>query len=316
MLKHTNVVLEDWDSALSDIRKLIDYVHDTFGESFGKVPYSDDGLSQVPITNKDWARWVGYEHDEQTLWFHRIVQKQPDGTCVKKYYNEKAAWFLARSVTWNAAMYIHFILHPRAMYKALLQSLACDSTCPTDIAELVASQLSHLCYGVLSIVCDENGAINRCGVQLLKDNLDTKLRRRACTNKALRRNICMQLVAQGIGGLETRIQQRNRIIQVLKGYPELKGSAVHAIERMLTLDKRLLKMNCGVSILLPYTDADKRIVHDNALAQERKANALVRAQALLEKIRSKVPLTSAERKFKSRHKELFHEERLSDEPVR
>lgn len=72
----------------------------------------------------------------------------------------------------------------------------------------------------------------------------------------------------------------------------------------------------GVSILLPYTDEDKKSVHGNALAQERKANALVRAQALREKIRSGGRLTTAERVFKSRHRELFHEERLSDEPVR
>ena len=128
--------------------------------------------------------------------------------------------------------------------------------------------------------------------------------------------ICMKLIEDGFLELDTRIQQRNRIIRFLRSAGEYAPSHVRAIERMLTLDKRLLNMNGGVSILLPYTDEDKKDIYMSDRARITQGATKERAQALLEKIRSKVPLTSAERKFKSRHKELFHEERLSDESVR
>lgn len=310
MLKRINVTLESWQQSLDIVRQLIDYVSATFGESDGNILYSEDGLPQVPVTNKQWASWIGYEHDEQTLWFRPIVKRQLNGFLARQPYGAKALLQLARSVVWNTALYIHFLrnpLHPRAMYRAVAQSLVQDSTCPQELIEPLASQISRLCYRILVAISDSDGDINRCGVQLLKDNLDTTLRGRSCTNKALRRSVCLQLVAQGIGGLETRIQQRNRILRVLKGYPALKGSAVRSIERMLTVDKELLGMNGGVAILLPYTDADKKNIYSTVQTQRRLDTVQKRVQAICEKLRAGEKLTAAERTFNSRHKDLFEQ---------
>lgn len=310
MLKRINVTLESWQGSLSIINQLKDYVSETFGETEGVVPYSDDGLSQVPVTNKQWAKWVGYEHDEQTLWFRPAVKRQLNGFFVRQPYGAKTVLHLARSVVWNATLYIHFLrkpLHPRAMFKAFVQSLMRDSTCPQDLVEPLASQLSRICYRVIAVICDGNGRINRCGIQFLKDNLDTTLHKRSCTNRTLRRNVCLQLVAQGIGGLETRIQQRNRIIRVLNGYPALKGSAVRSIERMLTKDGELLKMNGGVAILLPYAKSELKVLRNNTPNDSKRGSALERVKYLQEKIARGEKLTAAERTFKSRHKDLFEQ---------
>jgi hypothetical protein len=128
--------------------------------------------------------------------------------------------------------------------------------------------------------------------------------------------ICMKLIEDGFLELDTRIQQRNRIIRFLRSAGEYAPSHVRAIERMLLLDKELLKMNNGVAILLPYTESERvSIRRDSHRIHYDKANRN-RAEVIKKKMANEEKLTSAERKFKSLHKELFHEERLSDEPVR
>lgn len=309
MLTRVNVTAESWQDALSLISVILDYVTKSYDTSTGIIDYSDEGLSQIPITNKEWALWVGYEHDEQTLWFYPSVKRHPDGTLSRQKYGYKQAIPLAKSVIWNAALYLHFIqkpLHPRAIIKAITQSLWRDSNCePQEVIAPLASLMARLCSAVLSVVCNNSGHINRCGLQILKEELDTEYKGRTCTNKMLRRRVCMQLVAQGIGGLETRTQQRNCILQVLKAYPSLKGSAVRAIERMLTLDKKLLELNNGVAILLPYTFEERKGLCSNSYATNTKNKALQRVQDIKDKLFNGGALTAAERVFKSRHKELF-----------
>lgn len=309
MLTRFNATADSWQDATSLISAILDYVTESYGESLGAVAYNEDGLSQIPITNKEWASWVGYEHDEQTLWFYPSVKRQANGFLARQKYGYRQVVPLAKAVIWNAALYIHFLqkpLHPRAIVKAITQSLWKDSNCePQEVIAPLASLMARLCYTMLAIACNDTGHINRCGLQILKDGLDTTFKGRTCTNKALRRRVCMQLVAQGIGGLETRIQQRNRILRTLKAYPSLKGSAVRAIERMLTLDKDLLQMNNGVSLLLPYTLEDRKELCSNDYATTTKNKALQRVQDIKDKLSSGNVLTAAERKFKSRHKELF-----------
>lgn len=309
MLKRFNVTAESWQHALSLISTILDYNTKTYGESMMAIDYSEDGLPQIPITNKDWATWVGYEHDEQTLWFYPSVEVRSDKTVVRKKYGYKQVIPLAKSVIWNAALYLHFLqkpLHPRAIVKAVTQSLYKDSNCqPQEFITPLAALIAKLCATVLSIVCNDSGHINRCGLQILKDDLDTEYKGKTCTNKALRRRVCMQLVARGIGGLGTRTQQHNCILQALKAYPSLKGSAVRAIERMLTLDKKLLAMNDGVAILLPYTLEERKMLCANSYAMSTKDRTLQRVRILRDKLSRGVLLSAAERKFKYRHKELF-----------
>lgn len=119
------------------------------------------------------------------------------------------------------------------------------------------------------------------------------------------REICLELIAGGLLELETRIQQRNRIIRVLRRIGKDTPSYVRAIERMLTLDKKLLAMNDGVAILLPYTLDERKMLCANSYARSTKDRSLQRVRILQDKLSNGGALTAAERVFKSRHKELF-----------
>jgi hypothetical protein len=310
MLKRINVTWETWD----DISLLLDVlIKDTiksYGNSTGTLPIAEDGLAQVPITNKEWASWVGYEHEEQTLWFSHALHKSPSGFLVKQYYGAKSIIPLTKAVVWNAGLYIHFTggkLAPRSIRNAILQSLQYDSSCPDVLWESVAGLSEKLCKTILAIVCDADGHINRCGLQILKDNLDAPLGPRNCTNRALRRNACLQLIAMGLGTLGTRIRQNNCIVRFLKGMPNLKGSAIKAIERLLLTDKELLRMNGGVSLLLPYTEKEKHLIYTDVQRLRRKSSVETRIARIKEKVSMGQALTDAERKFKHRHKEMFEQ---------
>ena len=102
MLKRFNATAASWQNALSLISAIQDYVMESYGESLGTIDYSEKGLAQIPITNKEWAAWVGYEHDEQTLWFYPSVKLNLDGTPIRQKYGYRQVVPLAKSVIWNA----------------------------------------------------------------------------------------------------------------------------------------------------------------------------------------------------------------------
>lgn len=306
-LTRENITAREWSSILKTIAKLAKNIESTYGKSFGKPLIARRGLSQIPITNSDWAAWVGYEHEEQTLWFKQILRRSPSGYLVKCLYGPPSLLALAKSVVWNAAMYIHFLQKPlseRAMYKAILQSLQ-DSSCPEQQRQQVADATATLCTAILASVSDSNGKINRCAIQLLKDDLDTRLGPRTCTNRNLRRNLCKQLLIRGIATLNSRTMQQNMLREAVKNEPRLKGSAVRSIERMLILDKRLIEINDGVTILLPYTTEEISKIHADTKLKSNRLSTENRVLAIKEKIRNCETLSGADRKFKSKHKRLF-----------
>lgn len=307
ILKRENITGREWNSVLKEIRKLTERVSQIYGDSFGNPLMSDDGLYQIPITNKEWASWVGYEHEEQTLWFKPIFRKHPSGFLTKCPYGPPSLQALAKSIIWNTALYIHFFNKPvanRAIHRAVWQSLQ-DSSCPMDLRESVMETTAGLCIAILSSVSDAKGTINRCAIQLLKDDLDTKLGSRTCTNRNLRRNLCHQLIIQGIATLKTRTLQQNMLRTAVKGENRLKGSAVKSIERMLTTDEKLLKLNYGVSILLPYTPKEISKLRSSSRSLAEKDHIADRVNTIKEKIHNCMTLAGADRKFKSKYKDLF-----------
>ena len=308
LLKRTDITRESWLNQIAYLKRLINNTEESYADCMGKPYESMDGLFQIPLTNKEWAKWVGYEHDEQTLWFKPIMKKSKNGFLVRGIYGPKSAVALVRALTWNASLYIHYLNKPiahDAVIRAAKNSMEWSS-CPVDLVPDVIKTIEELCIKIISAVSKDNGEINRASLQFLKTDIGEKLLgRRTCVNHALRKNICNQLIVNGIATMRTRLEQQILIRNTLKNVDALKSSAVRAIERMLTMDKNVLKMTGGLSILLPYTKEEKTLIYKKNRTDKTKTDTNDRVMEIYEKLANGEKLNATERKFKSRHKELF-----------
>ena len=309
LLKRIDITRESWLNQIAYLKRLIKNTDESYADCMGKPYTSMDGLFQIPLINKEWAKWVGYEHDEQTLWFKPIVKKSRNGFLVRGIYGPKSAVALVRALTWNAALYIHFLKKPiahDAIIRATRSSIVDWSSCPVDLVPDVIKNIETLCIKILSAVSTDKGEINRASLQFLKNDIGEELLgRRTCVNHALRKNICNQLIVNGIATMKTRLEQQVLIRNTLKNVDALKSSAVRAIERMLTIDKTVLKMTGGLSILLPYTKEEKTSIYKKNRMDKVKVDVNDRFLEICEKLANGEKLNATERKFKSRHKEMF-----------
>lgn len=303
-----NVTEDMWYKTIDKMATITNRILKLYGPSTGKALFSEDGLPQIPITNKQWCQWVHYEHDEKTFWFRPLHRISLSGFYTKETYGPDTAISVAKSICWNAAVYIHTLKKPigtESVRKAMKQSLILDSSCPDKLIDVVIESANRLCHVLLNAVSSEEGEINRCALYFLQEDLQARLGPRNCVNKSLRRHICNRLIVEGIATKKTRTEQQNMIRRAIISESRLKYNAVRAIERMLTSDPVLLNLNHGASILLPYTKKElKAILHDTHMAGVMQNNML-RAQEIKCKMKAKIPLTGAERKFKSKNKHLF-----------
>ena len=119
------------------------------------------------------------------------------------------------------------------------------------------------------------------------------------------RAICMRLIDQGFLDWDTYRQQRIHILRTLRSMGENTSNNIRAIERMFLKDPKVLQRNGGMPIMKPCTLEDRRVICNNDCAEQAKTKTLERVQALKDKLSAGGRLSVAERKFKSRHNELF-----------
>lgn len=296
-----------WNENTNLIIAIKDHILKLYGPSSGNAFFREDGLSQIPIINSQWCQWVRHEHDELTLWFKPRIRRDPAGFISQEPIGPPAIVPLVKSICWNAAVYIYLFKKPigtDSVRKAVKQTLI-NSSCPDKMIDVVAEAANLLCHTLLDAVSDPEGYINKCALQLLQGDLQEKMGRRNCVNKSLRRQICNRLIVEGIATKNTRMEQQNMIRRIVLSEHRLKLSAVRAIERMLSSDPKLLKLNGGVSLLLPYTKEEISAIRKCFSTKAKTFNIEDRIALIKDKINRRIPLTSAERKFKCKHKHLF-----------
>jgi hypothetical protein len=180
------------------------------------------------------------------------------------------------------------------------------STCPDALLSPMCHAITMMVMNTLMSISDpRTGQVNRIGLALLEEDLEGRLRGRTCTNKALRKSICMRLVARGIGGCSTRTEQERMLQKVLREEDRLKASALRSIRRMLQEDKALLKHNGGRPLLLQFTAGERHSQQKQVQGGAALDRNMERVHAILCKISSGKALTGAERVFKCKHRDLF-----------
>lgn len=296
-----------WNKTINTFNTITNRILTIHEQYNGKAQVSDDGLSQIPITNKQWCQWIHYEHDEKTFWFRPRTKITQLGYLAKYTFGPPTAVSVAKSICWNAAVYIHTFKKPigtDSVRKAMKQALL-DSSCPDKLFDVIAECAHRLCIALLNSVSSETGEINRGALYLLQVDLKERLGPQNCVNRSLRRQICNRLIVEGIATKKTRTEQQNMIRRAILSESRLKYNAVRAIERMLTSDPKILRMNDGVSLLLPYTNKERKEILQDTHKTGVQQNNHLRALEIKQKIKNCIPLTGAERVFKSHHKDLF-----------
>lgn len=307
-LHRRDITAETWDETLTKITKTNEHNLELLE---GEVPgflLDDNGLQTVPLTNKEWAQWVGYEHEHRTLWFRAPMKRGRGGTLYLGRWGAVSCWALARAVAWNAALYIHLTagrLSPSAVPATVARAMRM-STCPDAMLSPMCHAITMMVMNTLMSISDPRaGQVNRIGLALLEEDLEGRLRGRTCTNKALRRSICMRLVARGIGGCSTRSEQERMLQKVLREEDRLKASALRSIRRMLQEDKTLLKHNGGKPLLLQFTTGERHSQQKQVQGGAALDRNMERVHSILCKMSSGKALTGAERVFKCKHRDLF-----------
>ena len=307
-LHKRDITAETWDEFLQKITETNERNLELLE---GEVPgflLSGEGLRQVPLTNKEWASAVGYEHEHRTLWFRPSMKRDRGGSMHLARWGAVSCWALARAVTWNAALYIHLTgrkLAHSAVKSAVARALGM-STCPDTMLTAVCSAVNTMAMNALMSISDpRTGQVNRIGLAILEEELGDRLRGRTCTNRALRRHVCMRLLARGIASCQGRLEQERLLQKVLREEDRLKASALRSIRRMLMEDRALLALNDGRPLLHPFTREEKGLQQRHVQGDAALDRNMERAGEILAKMASGQALTGAERVFRCKHRGLF-----------
>lgn len=311
ILNIEDITGETWKDALSRLHQVNMENSRLLGEDTPAAFIADGGLPAVPLDNREWSRLVGYEHDEQCLWFRQTRKRGCRGRLELARMGAVSARALARAVAWNAALYIHFTggrLAPGAARRPVSRMLS-RSTCPQVLLDWAARELEHMVLLALrAVTSPADGTISRCGLQLLKEEIGpSRLGRRTCTNRALRRHVCMELVCRGIANCSSRTEQRAMLLDRLRVETSLKASAVRGIERLLASDPELLGMNGGRPVLLPWSEGEERFRRQDSHRHPWMEDIMVRVREIQAKQAQGLRLSGADRVFKCSHRDMFME---------
>ena len=246
-----------------------------------KFEYSDDGIDYVPYTNKQWMQLTGTETPPHTgfLWLKPgKIFKDRKGyvhqSLIKCYsaLSGRIVWAMARNTLICNKM-SNIPIHLSAVNNTIHYYLQKYTDCPLHLLNRVTD--------TLSLVAKVN--IDLCSDYTL-DDIKTlnKMDRRyqGATDYIARENLRQMLIKRGIGRLHTRKQQEQLI------------DAVLSLDAFSHLKKEVKK-----NIL--------KWLWERNLLQSSHPSKTDRVSAIKWKQENKVALTSAERKFKCKYKELF-----------
>lgn len=306
----TSVTLEAWVASADRLLDKIECVKRiTTCET--ETAFYEDGVSMSPITPELWRRDVGLEHNEHTCYFRRWFRKE-NGKAVPRPFSHLALMPLVRSAVWQALLYEYVtgkLLGMDAVRNRVEDELEHHSNLSNTETRQRIAMLAQSFFGIVkNHLHAKERPLNRAGIAAAEKiviclpGLDMRSKRKGWSNRKLRRELANRIVDAGIGEIQTRKAQELFIYSWISCDSSLKESAVSAIVKLL---KKYVNPETGECIIKPWNDAELLEIKSEAQTMRRSFHVASRVDEISYKLKIGQKLTSAERKFKSIHKELF-----------
>lgn len=253
-----------------------------------KFEYDSNGIKRIPFTNKDWVRLTnGIETPPKTgmIWLPTNVWVDRNGHLHEKLcpygsmhgsrrleFRRVNEWAIVWSAVKNTILIkkvANMPIHETAIKDSLFYYIKDNTTCPKELHEDLAEIISYIALSLIDEHCDKS-------VEDIAKLSDFKPK--GATDRATRKKAWDMLMAYGVEDKRTRAEQDDIIKKVLSKFPNLKPTEKNNLEKRLR-DKKVLK--------------------------SKNPSKTERATEIKWKLQNKIALTSAERKFKCKFKELF-----------
>lgn len=263
------------------VAEAMDAFHDNATIPTTRFQYCKDGITRIPYTNKQWLTCTGTETPPRTgmIWLRQGIHYKAKDRLIHvmpiKYYKGfewKVVWSMVRN-TLLCSKIANVGIRLEAVKDTILYYIKDFTDCPLNLVPRISNAMAFSAMILIDVLADskaeEIGDINK--------KYSTS---RGATDYECRNTLWKMLKSHGIGNLRTRKQQES-LIDKLISMPKFDHLSA-TIKQSIIL--RLRREN----LLKPsYGKPESRI---DEIKQKQAA---------------KIPLTSAERKFKFKHKDLF-----------
>ena len=268
---------EEWTSVIESMEA---FLEDAV-EPHKLFEYSEDGITYIPFTNKQWIQLTGKETPPHTglRWL-----KQGQIFMDKKGYIHQSlikcfsaltgriVWAMVRN-TLLCNKLANIPIHAGAVNNTIHYYLRKFTDCPLDMLDHATDVLSFVAKIHIDMFSD-------CTLEEVK-NVNKKDRiGQGATDYTARESLRQMLIKRGIGRLPTRHQQEKLIDSVLslQQFAHLKKETKQSIIKWLWA---------------------RNLLQSSHISKADRVSEIMWKQA------NKVALTPAERKFKCKYKELF-----------
>jgi len=280
-LDTANEICDNHATWLGVVESLYEWVNSKPFKPRSLFEYDNHGIERIPYTNKLWINATGTETDPKVglVWLKQGRQyRARDGlihTMLIKYY-KGFEWRMVTSMVNNTLLckkLSNIDIRPDAVDTTLYYYLQDYTNCPKSLLKDVSGALAFIAKMLIDLYSEYSA-------DELKVVDDKYIRNRGATDYTCREDLWNMLKSHGIERFKTRKQQEDLVDKIL-GMP--KFSHLKKSTRKCILER--LRENGGL-----------RPTHQQ---KDSRVSEIKQKQA------SRIPLTHAERLFKSKNKELF-----------
>lgn len=294
------------DARVSDLERATKLRRDAIS-----VTSDPSGIAMSPCSTQLWARDVGKEHDECTCYFRHWFRKV-DGKLEAMRFSHLALMKLVRACVWQALLYEYVtgkLCGRHAVRLRVEDELEHYSNCHGN---KLIKRIGMLAQDMFNLVkCNLNAIdkpLNSIGLGMAErmlinfKGLDYRNTRKGWSNRNARKCIVQRLVESELWDIPTRSEQEATIGTFISMYSDLKADAAKSIIRSLS---KIYDSETGECLLKAWSKEELAAVKRETMLKKSCEHTEQRVAKIQAKMARGEALSSPDRKFKSKNKELF-----------